>query len=66
MSAAYEIIVVKRKDGICRVEEFRVENDLDTVGRVIEELDAPDLVQDGVGGIVGLDIRQPQPAFLVS
>ena len=53
MGAADEVVVVEREDGVGRVEEFGVEDDLDAVGWVVEQLYAPNLVEDGVFGVVG-------------
>ena len=57
MGAADEIVVVEGEDGVGGVEEFGVEDDLDAVGGVVEELHAPDLVEDGVFRVVGHVVR---------
>lgn len=48
MATSHEIIVVQGKDRVGGVQELRVENNLDTVRRVVEELNPSDLVQNGV------------------
>jgi hypothetical protein len=58
MSTANEIIVIKRKHRVGRVQELGMENDLDTVRGVVEELYSPDLVQNRVRQVIGLDFRQ--------
>lgn len=52
VAAADKVVVVEGQDGVGRVEELGVEDDLDAVGGVVEEVDAADLVEDGVFVIV--------------
>ena len=52
MAASDEIIVIHRQNWVGRVEEFRMEDNLDTVGRVVEELHSANLVKDGVFMII--------------
>ena len=71
VTPAHELLVVEAEDRVVRVEELResvtlsprntdlgVEDDLDAILRPVEELDAPDLVQDRVVGIVGHVVRR--------
>jgi hypothetical protein len=51
-----KVVVIERKDGVCRVQELRVEDDLDTVRGVVEKLYSSDLVQNGIGRVIGLRI----------
>lgn len=53
MATTNELLVIEAEDGVVGVEELGVEEDLDAVGATVEELHATDLVQDGVGGVVG-------------
>lgn len=52
MATTDELLVVQAEDGVVRVQEVRVEDDFDTVGSVVEELHAPDLVQNRVVVVV--------------
>lgn len=53
MATTDKLFVVEAEDGVVGVEEFRVEDDLDSVRRAVEQLNPADLVQDRVVGIVG-------------
>ena len=53
MAAADELLVVHAENRVVAVQEVRVEHDLDTVMRVVEQLDASDLVEDRVIVVVG-------------
>lgn len=55
--AAHEVVVVEWQDGVGGVEEFGVEDDFDAVGGVVEELDAANLVEDGVFIVVEHVVR---------
>ena len=57
MAAADKLLVVHTENRVVRVEEVGMEDDLDAVRHVVEELDAPDLVEDRVVGIVGHVVR---------
>lgn len=52
MRATDEFIVIHGQHGIRRVQEFGMEDDLNTVRRMIEELHTTNLVQDGILVIV--------------
>lgn len=52
MATSDKLLVIQAKDWVVRVQEFWVEDDLDSVGASVEELDSSDLVQDWVGAIV--------------
>lgn len=52
MTTSYELLVVHSQDGIVRVEEIGMEDDLDFIGVVVEQLDSTDLIQNRIGGIV--------------
>lgn len=58
MAAAHELLVVQAEDGVVAVQEVRVEDDLDAVGRGVEQLHAADLVQDRVVRVVGHVVRR--------
>ena len=48
-----KLLVVEAKDRVVGVQELGVEDDLDAVRSAVEELDATDLVENGVVGVVG-------------
>lgn len=52
MASTHELFVVQAEDGVVAVEEVGVEDDFDAVVFRVEELDAPDLVEDRVVGII--------------
>lgn len=52
MATTDELLVIQTQDWVVRVQEFWVEDDLDSVGASVEELDSSDLVQDRVGAVV--------------
>jgi hypothetical protein len=52
MATSNEVVVIEGKDGVCGVEELRVEDNLDAIGGVVEKLHTADLVQNGVLVIV--------------
>ena len=54
---ADKVVVVQRQHRVGGIEEFRVEDDLDTIGRVVEELHPTDLVEDRVLGVVEHVVR---------
>lgn len=53
MTTSDKFFVIQAQDGVVGVEELRVENDLDSVGSSIEQLDSSDLTEDRVPSIVG-------------
>lgn len=53
MATSNKVLVIESKDGVVGVEELWVEDDLDSVRLAVKELDAPDLVQDGIRGVIG-------------
>lgn len=52
MATSHKFFVIKTEDWVVRVQEFRVEDDLDSVGASVEEFHSSDLVQDGVGAVI--------------
>ena len=52
MASAHKLLVVEAENRVVGVEEFGVEEDLDAITRTVEELDAADLVENRVVGIV--------------
>lgn len=50
--STYEVVVVYREHRVGGVEEFGVEDNLDTVGGLVEELTTANLVKDGVFAVV--------------
>lgn len=57
VGAAHELVVVEGQHRVGGIQKLGVEDDLDAVGRVVEELHAPDLVEDRVLGVVGHVVR---------
>ena len=57
MAATDELLVVHTKDWVVAVQEVGMEHHLDAVRRVVEQLNATDLVQDGVIVVVGHVVR---------
>ena len=53
MAATDELLVVHTKDWVVTVQEIGMEHHLDAVRRVVEQLNAADLVQDRVIVVVG-------------
>ena len=53
MGASYEIIIIEREDWIGGIEELGMEDDFDSVGRVIEELHPADLIQYRILRVIG-------------
>lgn len=53
MASPDELFVIERQDRIGGVQELGVEDDLDPIVRPVEELDASDLVEDGIVAVVG-------------
>lgn len=52
MATPDKFLVVQTEDWVVAVQEFGVEDNLDTVRRPVEQLNPADLVQDRVVGIV--------------
>ena len=52
MATSDEFLIVESQDRIIRVQEFRVENDLDSIIASVEKLDATNLVQDWIISVV--------------
>lgn len=57
VAATHEVVVVERQHGVRGVEELGVEDNLDTIGRVIEELHSANLVQHRVLAIADHVVR---------
>jgi hypothetical protein len=57
MSTANEVVVIQREHRVGRVQKLGVENNLDTVRGVVEKLYSPNLVQNWVRQVIGLDFR---------
>lgn len=53
MTTSDKLLVVETQDRVVRVQEFGVEDDLDTIAGSVEKLDTSDLVQNRVGAVVG-------------
>ncbi|KAI6772502.1 hypothetical protein HG530_003460 [Fusarium avenaceum] len=45
MATSDKIVVIEREDGVGRIEELRMEDNLDSIRRMVEKLHATDLVQ---------------------
>ena len=52
MTSSDKLFVVETENRVVRVQELRVEDDLDAIRISVEELNTTDLVQDRVVGIV--------------
>lgn len=57
MAPSHKLLIVQSQDRVIGVQELRVEDDFYAVVLVVEELDAPELVQDRVVGVVGHVVR---------
>jgi hypothetical protein len=57
MAPSHKLLIVQPQDRVIAVQEIWVEDDLDAVAGVVEQLHAPDLVQDRVVGVVGHVVR---------
>ena len=53
MTTPHKLLIVQAQNRVVRIQEFRVEDDLDTVRRAVKQLHAADLVQDRVARVVG-------------
>lgn len=57
MASTNELLIVQTQDRVVGVEEVRVEDHLDAIRGRVEQLHSPDLIQDGVTGIVRHIVR---------
>ena len=57
VASSDELFVVETEDRVVRVQELGVEDDLDAVRVSVEELNAANLVQDGVVRVIGHVVR---------
>ncbi len=58
MASTHKFFVVQCQDWIVAIQEVRVEDDLDAVMRVIEQLDASDLVKNRIVQVVSHIVRR--------
>jgi hypothetical protein len=47
-----KLLVIETQDRVVGIQEFRVEDDLDSIRASVEEFNSSDLVQDGVGAVI--------------
>ena len=52
MATTNKLLVVHAKDWVVRVQKIRMEDDLNAVRLIVEELNATNLVEDGVVVVV--------------
>ena len=52
MATADELLVIEPENGVVGVEEIRMKDNFDAISRRIEQLNASDLVENGVIRIV--------------
>jgi hypothetical protein len=52
VATSNKLLVIQTEDGVVGVQKLWMEDDLDPVGAPVEQLDAPDLVEDRVAGVV--------------
>lgn len=52
MATSYKLLIVQTQDGVIGVEEFRMEDDLDTICASVEQLYPSDLIENWVIGVV--------------
>jgi len=52
MATSDKLFVIKTQNRIVGVQEFRMEDYLNSIARSVEELDATDLVQNRIGAVV--------------
>lgn len=57
MATAHEFLVIQTKDGIVGVEEVGMEDDFNTVARLVEQLHTANLVENRVICVVGHVMR---------
>ena len=57
MAPPHELLIIEPQDRVIAAQKVRVEHDLDAVVVPVEELDAPDLVEDRVRRVVGHVVR---------
>jgi hypothetical protein len=53
MTTPNKLFVIQTEDRVVRIQEFRMENNLNPISRPVEQLNSSDLVQDGIVGVVG-------------
>ena len=58
VASTHEFLVVHAQNGVVAVQEVGVEHNFDTIIRVIEELHAADLVQNGVVMVIRHVVRR--------
>lgn len=52
MTTPHKLLVIQAQNRVIAIQKFWVENHLDPVGRPVEQLDTPDLVEDRVTCVV--------------
>jgi hypothetical protein len=52
VATSHKFFVIKTEDWVVRVQEFRVEDDLDPIRASVEELDSSDLVQNRICAVI--------------
>lgn len=57
MTTSDKVVVVEGEERIVAVQELRVEDNLNSIGRMVEQVDSSDLVQDWIFGIIGHVVR---------
>lgn len=53
MTSSNKLLIIQAQNRVVRVQEFRMEDDLNSISRSVEQLNASDLVQDWVVRVVG-------------
>ena len=53
MTTSNKLLVIETQDRVVGVQEFGVEDNLDSVRRLVEQVNSSDLVKNRVGSIVG-------------
>lgn len=52
MTPPHKLLIIQTKQGIIRIQKFRMKDNLDTILRLIEELALTDMIENGILGIV--------------
>lgn len=52
VTAPHKFLIIKSQNRIVGIQEFRMEDDLDSIGASVEQFDPSNLVQDRVGAVV--------------
>lgn len=52
VTTSHKFLVIKSQDRIVGIQEFRMEDDLDSIGASVEQFNPSDLVQNRVGAVV--------------